>query len=86
MAMLAHPENVTTLGEFRRYFNSTYAPRTYLWTKCYREGVNLNTNMHLESLHRFLKRIYFDGKKIRRVDKVCSALLKLVRDKTFFPE
>ena len=82
-AMLSHPENAGTLGEFHRYFASTYAPRARLWAKCFRENINLNTNMHLESLHKVLKHIYFDGKKIRRVDKVCAALLKLVRDKVF---
>ena len=39
--------------------------------------------MHLESMHKVLKHIYFDGKRITRIDKVCHRLLKLVRDKVF---
>ena len=45
--------------------------------------MGLNTNMHLESLHKVLKHIYMQGKRVQRVDRVVSALTKMTRDKIY---
>ena len=39
--------------------------------------------MHLESLHKVLKHIYMQGKRVQRVDRVVSALTKMTRDKIY---
>ena len=39
--------------------------------------------MHLESLHKVLKHIYMQGKRVQRVDRVIGALVKMTRDKVF---
>lgn len=39
--------------------------------------------MHIERLHRTIKYIYLDGKKIKRLDKAIHCLLKFIRDKIF---
>ena len=43
----------------------------------------INTNMHLERMHRTLKYVYLQGKQVKRLDKTINALMKLVRDKCF---
>ena len=71
------------LVDFGDYFERYYVPRVRLWASAYREGLGLNTNMHLESLHKVLKHIYMQGKRVQRVDKVIGALVKMTRDKIF---
>lgn len=66
----------SSLQEFKNYFCN----RTK-WAYAYRKHCNINTNMHLESMHRALKYFYFDGKKIKRLDKSINMLLKFIRDK-----
>jgi hypothetical protein len=37
----------------------------------------LNTNMHIERMHRTIKYIYFNGRKVKRLDKAITEILKL---------
>ncbi|XP_050507538.1 uncharacterized protein LOC126885154 [Diabrotica virgifera virgifera] len=74
-------DDVTRL--FGEYFQEYYSHRPQLWAYCYRKGVGINTNMYLESMHKTLKHVYLEGKKVRRLDRCISALMKLVRDKLF---
>ena len=37
---------------FLKYFNSYYVERKEMWASCYRKEAGINTNMHLESLHK----------------------------------
>lgn len=37
---------------FGEYLQEYYAPRKEMWAYCYRKGLGINTNMHLESLHK----------------------------------
>ena len=64
------------LLDFKEYFARYHVPRVQLWARSYREGLGLNTNMHLESLHKVLKHIYMQGKRVQRVDRVIGALVK----------
>ena len=48
---------------------------------CFRKGCGINTNMHLESMHKTIKHIYLQGKNVTRLDKGLHAVLKLLRDK-----
>jgi len=36
--------------------------------------------MHIERMHRTLKHIYLQGKKVKRLDKSMYALMKFIRD------
>lgn len=65
---------------FGSYFESKYASRPNLWAFSFRRGLNLNTNMYLEALHKKLKYCYLDGRTNRRVDKCISALLRFAQD------
>ena len=47
------------------------------WATWAREGSVVNTNMHLESFHRTLKREVFGGKHMSRVDELLSGLRNL---------
>ncbi|XP_069582362.1 uncharacterized protein [Ranitomeya imitator] len=69
--------------EFARYFRAVYAKRPETWAYCYRKGLRINTNMYLESFHRVFKHMYLEGKKIKRLDKCVSALMKFTRNKMF---
>ncbi|KAJ8914302.1 hypothetical protein NQ315_011287 [Exocentrus adspersus] len=68
--------------EFGNYFSRNYSSNSKLWARCYRKDCSVNTNMHLESMHRTLKHCYLDGKVVKRLDKGLYAVLKLIRDKT----
>ncbi|XP_049813901.1 uncharacterized protein LOC126260609 [Schistocerca nitens] len=69
--------------EFGMYFTNHYGFRPQHWAYCYRCNLNINTNMHLEAMHRVLKYCYLDGKTNNRLDKLLLVLMKLVRDKSF---
>lgn len=68
---------------FGEYFKSHYANRPESWAYCYRLGLGINTNMYLESFHKVLKHIYLEGRKIKRLDKTISAVIKIARDSLF---
>lgn len=54
---------------------------TPCWAYCFRIGAGINTNMHLERMHRTLKYTYLKGKRVKRLDKGINAIMRLVRDK-----
>ncbi|XP_077553893.1 uncharacterized protein LOC144168803 isoform X1 [Haemaphysalis longicornis] len=68
----------TELQDFLTYFKEHYAGRREQWALSYRIRDGVNTNMHLESMHRTLKHIILEGKKNKRVDKLISALFDLM--------
>lgn len=71
------------LHAFRDYFVKTYSKRCEMRAACFRKYLGLNTNMHLESLHKRIKYHYLDGTCNRRLDLTIDALLKMIRDFAF---
>lgn len=65
------------LENFFTYFKEYYAGRREEWALSYRIRDGVNTNMHLESMHRTLKHTILEGKKNQRVDTLISALFDL---------
>lgn len=63
------------------YLVRNYFENRFQWAYCYRKGSGINTNMHLESMHKVVKYIYLEGKKIKRLNKAIHDLLKYLRDK-----
>nr|XP_037268532.1 uncharacterized protein LOC119159784 [Rhipicephalus microplus] len=45
------------------------------WAYCFRTRAGIDTNMHLESMHRTWKHSMLEGRKNKRVDKLISALM-----------
>ena len=68
---------------FFDYFKNTYVSCKQQWAYAYRMGSGINTNMYIESFHRVLKVVYLESKQNRRVDRLCSVLLRFAKDKTF---
>ncbi|KAJ8914484.1 hypothetical protein NQ315_002756 [Exocentrus adspersus] len=71
------------LAEFAKYFEANYVKNIKCWAYCYRMHSGLNTNMHLERMHRTLKYIYLRGKKNKRIDTCIFSLMNFIRDKVF---
>lgn len=69
--------------EFAKYFQNYYVQNCKSWAYCYWIHSGLNTNMHLERLHKSIKHIYLRGKKVQHLDKTLGVLMKLVRDLLF---
>lgn len=69
------------LADFVQYFKSQYAGNPELWGYCFREGIHLNTNNYLESMHNELKTNYLGGKHNARLDKLLYVLVQLTRDR-----
>ncbi|XP_008180456.1 uncharacterized protein LOC103308587 [Acyrthosiphon pisum] len=67
---------------FSNYFISYYAPSVQSWAYCHRLNAGINTNMHIERMHRTLKHIYLQGKKVKRLDKSLHALMRYTRGKS----
>ncbi|GFU05441.1 uncharacterized protein NPIL_350771 [Nephila pilipes] len=44
------------LREFGKYFEHMYSKRTEVWAYYYRKWLGINTNMHIESMHRTINR------------------------------
>ncbi|KAH1021733.1 hypothetical protein HUJ04_011217, partial [Dendroctonus ponderosae] len=73
----------TTTVAFGEYFNEYYARNVESWAYCYRINTGLNTNMHIENMHRGIKYIDLNGKVNKRLDQAIYLLIKFVRDKLF---
>ena len=69
------------LAQFAAYFEKEYANRPRLWALCHRLGLHAHHNMHLEAMHRVLKHVHMDGRKVKRMDKCIHALLRFMRSK-----
>ncbi|XP_047112053.1 uncharacterized protein LOC124788816 [Schistocerca piceifrons] len=70
-------------SEFFHYFKTYYEKNVKCWAYCHRMRSGLNTNMHLESMHKTLKYIHANAKQVKRLDKGISALMSLVTAKLF---
>jgi len=79
--------------DFGLYFERMYANRATLWAYCYRKGLGVNCNMHLESMHKTIKYHYLNGCKIGKLDKSMTIrrfthdkkverMIKLTKDKS----
>ncbi|XP_017779025.1 PREDICTED: uncharacterized protein LOC108564474 [Nicrophorus vespilloides] len=69
--------------KFALYFQSNYMKKTETWAHCYRVNEGLNTNMHLESMHKTIKYMYLKAKHTRRLDVCIHAIQKYANDKLF---
>ena len=68
-------------SDFGAYFQREYANRCHLWAYCHRLGFKVHRNMHLMALHRAIKRVHLQGRKVQRLDESIHCLLKLMRAK-----
>lgn len=69
--------------DFAHYFDEHYANVAERWAYCYRLHCGINTNMHLERMHRTIKHIYLHGQKVKRLDKGINAIMQFLKDKLF---
>ena len=80
-ASLNYFKNDIDTLEFAKYFETYYLKNTSTWAYCYRLHSGLNTDMHLERMHRTLKYIYLHGKHVKRLDKAIHSIMRFIRDK-----
>ena len=66
---------------FYHYLIEGYGKKPEEWAYCYRKGLRINTNMALETMHRTLKHIYFEGNVVKRLDEAIHLLLKFLKDR-----
>lgn len=69
--------------DFGLYFQEHYSKNIQEWAYCYRLHCGIDTNMHVERMHRTFKYIYLNGKIVKRSDKSIHVLMKFVRDQLF---
>lgn len=67
---------------FGNYFRNKYSNNFEQWAYCFRNNCFINTNMHLEAMHKVIKYFYLDRKNVKRLDKGLQVILKFVRDKS----
>ena len=75
-------ENPVTM-KYALYLEENYSQRKKHWAYCYRTGLGINTNMHLESMHKKLKYSFFGGKDVKRLDVSVSCLMRMLLDYQF---
>ena len=51
-SLIEELSNEPQTKEFADYFVRHYSDRREEWAPCYRKGLHVNTNMHLENMHR----------------------------------
>lgn len=68
--------------KFGEYFANTYGHNYKKWAYCFRKECSINTNMHLESMHKTIKYFYLDRKTVKRLDKGLAQVLRYIRDKS----
>ena len=64
-----------------RRLRKEYASRPEVWAFSYRLGMKVHHNMHLEALHRKLKHVHMNGRKVWRLHNCINALPRLMRSK-----
>lgn len=73
--------NDEEFADFITYFKQYYAINCENWAYCYHLHAGINTNMHLERMHRSIKYMYLKGKNLKWLDKGIAAIMRFVRDK-----
>ena len=68
--------------QFHKYYQS-YCKSAENWSYAHRVGCKINTNNHLESMHRTIKTVYFDRKHSNSLFSYIKILMKFIRDKLF---
>ncbi|XP_014243986.1 uncharacterized protein LOC106663581 [Cimex lectularius] len=68
---------------FGNYFIDNYSNNAHCWAYCFRQNTNLNTNVHIERMHKTIKHLFLSGKKVKRPDVALNALMGFVRDKLY---
>ena len=69
------------LVDFGAYFQGEYAVYPQRWAYCYRLGLRVHHNMHLEAMHRVIKHVVMKGHKNKRLDKSIASLMRCLRHK-----
>jgi len=69
--------------EYGIYFMTTYRQCPKQWAYCYRMHAGINTNMHLERMHRTIKYLFLKGKHVKRLDKAIHAIMQMIKQKLF---
>ncbi|XP_023242448.1 uncharacterized protein LOC111640648 [Centruroides sculpturatus] len=82
-ALLEELEGCEDTERFRAYLMQYYVNRTQQWAYCFRVGLQINTNMHLENFHRNLKYNYMLGRETKRMNRCISVLQEFLLDKEF---
>ncbi|XP_049955014.1 uncharacterized protein LOC126471003 [Schistocerca serialis cubense] len=72
----------TDTSKFSCYLSTYYEKYVNCWAYCHMQA-GLNTNMHLESMHKALKYVHANAKQVKRLDKGISALMSFVTTKLF---
>lgn len=65
--------------DFSVYFDRTYGDTVKLWAHCYRNGLEVSSN--LESVHRTIKYHYLNGYKFGQLEKIITTIRKYTHDK-----
>ncbi|XP_035210002.1 uncharacterized protein LOC118184442 [Stegodyphus dumicola] len=73
--------NDSDTNAFGQYFISHYAKNATAWAYCHRLQCGINTNMHLERMHKTIKYLYLNGKIVKRLDKSITILMNFIKDK-----
>nr|CAI5828067.1 unnamed protein product [Callosobruchus analis] len=60
-----------------------YVKNVESWAYCFRMNASINTNIHIENMHRIIKYIYLNGKVNKRLDRAIYFLMIFMRDKLF---
>ena len=68
---------------FGQYFQTYYGNNYKSWAFCYRIGAKINTNGHIESMHRIIKHVYLKKKYCTSLHKSIQILMRFIKDKTF---
>ncbi|XP_054271840.1 uncharacterized protein LOC128992333 [Macrosteles quadrilineatus] len=69
--------------EYGDYFKEHFGSNYHSWAYCFQVNFGINTNMHLESLHKTITHFILEGKNVKPLDKVISAIMQLIRQKLF---
>lgn len=67
--------------QFGSYLKSYYQKRINEWIYCDRDVLIPNTNMHIEALHRLIKCIFLNSKRIQKISRCIEILKELTEQK-----
>lgn len=75
-------EGESEMQNFLKYFKKEYIGKEELWATCHRLHLHVNTNMHVEVMHKEIKYSFLKGKKwAAYIISLCSFVMFILQEK-----
>lgn len=69
--------------EFGEHFWTYYGNCYQSWANSFRADLGVDTDMHLETMHRTIEQLFMKGRTLERLDKTVHDIMQMIKSKLF---